>query len=82
MGTKTTKGFIRVTLIIVGALVILKYAYGVDIVGFLTSGKFKEWLDKFYAWGSIGWEKYNELIVKIWNYILALTKLLIAKIKN
>jgi len=74
-------GFIQVILIVVGALVILKYVYNVDVVGFLTQGRFKELLDQFYSLGAKGWTKYNDVIVKAWNYLFELAKSLIAKIK-
>ena len=46
-------------MIIVGALVVLKYAYDIDVVEFLTTGNFRKVLDKFYNLGSAGWEKYR-----------------------
>lgn len=63
------KGFIQITLIIVGTLVVLKYAYNVDVIEFLTTGKFRAILDKIYNFGSNGWEKYQDLILKIWDYV-------------
>lgn len=74
-------GFIQITLIIVGVLVILKYVYDVDIIGFLTTGKFRIWLDKIYHFGSIGWEKYHTIILKLWDYLISLVKNITAKIK-
>lgn len=67
-------GFIQIVLIVVGALVLLKYVYDIDVIGFLTQGRFKELLDKFYALGSKGWEKYSYGILKVWNYIIDLAK--------
>jgi hypothetical protein len=82
MKNKNSKrGFIQMILLVVGALVLLKYAYNVDVVGFLTTGKFREWLDKLYGIASVGWQKYDTLIIKIWNYIIELAKNLLAKIK-
>lgn len=72
-------GFIRMTLIVIGALVILKYAYDVDVVGFLTEGRFKEWLDKLYSLSAKGWERYSEFLTKIWSYAINFVKNLIAK---
>jgi hypothetical protein len=63
------RGFIQVVLIVVGALVLLKYVYNIDVVGFLTQGRFKELLDQFYSLGTKGWERYRDVIVKVWNYI-------------
>jgi hypothetical protein len=68
------RGFIQVILLVVGTLVLLKYIYNVDVVGFLTTGKFKEWLDKLYSVATLGWEKYNAVIIKVWNYILITVK--------
>ncbi|HEY4480361.1 MAG TPA: hypothetical protein VJB58_02745 [Candidatus Paceibacterota bacterium] len=82
MKKTSQKGFIRATLIIVGALVVLKYAYDIDVVEFLTTGNFRKILDKFYNLGSAGWEKYRELILKVWDYIWTLAKNTISKIKN
>lgn len=73
------KGFIQITLIIIGALVVLKYAYDIDVVGFLTEGKFRELLDKFYNLGSKGWEGYSEILLKLWNYFIDFIKSLIGK---
>ena len=67
-------GFIKITLIIVAALVLLKYIYDVDVVGFLTQGKFREILDKLYEFATMGWERYKETIIKVWNYIVGFFK--------
>ena len=75
------RGFIRIVLIVVGALVLLKYVYDVDVIGFLTQGRFRELLDQFYSLGSKGWEKYSNVITKIWNYVIELVKNLVDKIK-
>jgi len=74
-------GFIKIVLIVVGALVLLKYVFDIDIVGFLTQGRFKEVLDQIYNLGAKGWTKYNELIIKVWDYAVGLIKTLVAKIK-
>lgn len=71
---KQNSGFIQIALIIVGALVIMKYIYDIDVVGYLTTGTSRVWLDKIYALGSKGWEKYGELLTKIWNYGVSLVK--------
>lgn len=67
--------------IIVGALVLLRYVYDIDVVGFLTQGRFKELLDQFYELGAKGWAKYSETIVKAWNFFIELAKNIIAKLK-
>lgn len=74
-------GFIQIVLIVVGALVLLKYVYDIDVVGFLTRGKFREFLDHVYNFGIRGWEKYDNVIIKVWNYIIDFIKNLISKIK-
>ena len=76
---KNNRGFIKITIIIVGALVLLKYVYNVDVVGFLTTGKFKEWLDKLYNVATLGWEKYGVFIIKIWNYFIGFIKNIFSK---
>lgn len=73
------RGFIKITIIIVGALVLLKYIYDVDVVGFLTQGKFRELLDQFYELGTKGWEKYSGVIIKVWNYCLNFIKNIFSK---
>ena len=67
-------GFIKITLIIVAALVILKYAYDIDVVGFLTQGTPKTFLDWLYRFGDNSWERYRDIIAEVWNYILGLIK--------
>lgn len=75
-------GFMRATLIIIGALVILKYVYDIDVVGFLTTGNFRKILDNFYRLGSSGWQKYSEVLLGIWDYVWLFTKDVIYRIKN
>lgn len=75
------RGFVTMILIILVALVLLKYIYDIDVVGFLTQGKFKDLLDQFYGLGAKGWDKYSEILIKVWNYIFEFVKNLIAKIK-
>jgi hypothetical protein len=75
------RGFIKMIIIIVGALVLLKYVCDIDVIGFLTKGRFKELLDQFYSLGAKGWSKYSEAIVKIWSYFIELIKNLMAKFK-
>ncbi|MFA6271120.1 MAG: hypothetical protein WC657_08005 [Candidatus Paceibacterota bacterium] len=74
-------GFIQIIIIVVGALVLLKYVYNIDVVGFLTAGRFRELLDQFYSLGSQGWGKYSEVIIKVWNYVIEFVKNLTSKIK-
>lgn len=75
------RGFIKMIIIILGALVLLKYVYKIDVIGFLTQGKFKELLDQFYSLASQGWEKYSEVIIKVWNYIKELVDNTLTKFK-
>jgi len=49
------RGFIKTVILIVAALVIIKYAYNINVVDILTTGKYKE---------------VGEFIIKIYNYIL------------
>jgi hypothetical protein len=74
------KGFIQITFIIVGTLVVLKYAYNIDVIEFLTTGKFRAILDKIYNFGLNGWEKYQDIILEIWNYSKIFIKNLWSKI--
>lgn len=74
-------GFISIILIVVGALVLLKYVYNIDVIEFLTQGRFKELLDQFYSLGAKGWSKYSEIIIKVWNFFGGLIKNILAKIK-
>ena len=67
-------GFIKMTLVIISALVALKYIYDVDVIGFLTQGRFEELLDKFRDLGLKGWEKYKDLIIKVWGMISGFVK--------
>jgi hypothetical protein len=65
------RGFVKIILLIagvIGALVLLKYVYNIDVVGFLTAGRFKELLDQLYGLGA-----------KVWNYFIGFLKNLIAK---
>jgi len=76
-----TQGFISMIIIIIGALVLLKYVYDIDVIGFLTQGRFKELLDRFYSLGSTGWSKYQDIIMKVWNYFIEFAKNILAKSK-
>lgn len=69
-------------IIIICALVLLKYVYDIDVVGFLTKGRFKELLDQFYTLGSKGWAKYGDTITKVWNYLIDFIKDFINKVKK
>lgn len=75
------RGFIRIILVVVGALVLLKYVYDIDVVGFLTAGRFRELLDQFYSLGAKGWEKYSDIIIRVWNWFIGFAKNLLDKIK-
>ena len=74
-------GFIQIILVVVAALVLLKYVYNIDVVGFLTQGRFKELLDQFYKLGTEGWSKYKDIIIKVWSFFFDIIKDLVAKIK-
>lgn len=76
-----TRGFISMIIIIIGALVLLKYVYDIDVVGFLTQGRFRELLDQFYSLGSVGWSKYQDIIIKVWNYFIEFAKNILAKFR-
>ena len=78
----TERGFIKMIIIIVGALVLLRYVYKIDVIGFLTQGRFKELLDQFYNLASQGWQKYNQTIIKLWDYIIEFFKNLLAKVNK
>lgn len=67
-------GFIKATLMLLGALVLLKYTFNIDVVEFLTTGKFRSFLDWFYELGQTGWIKYREILVKVWGSIINLIK--------
>jgi len=74
-------GFIQMIIIIVGALVLLKYIYSIDVVNFLTTGRFRDILDQIYKFGSVGWEKYNDLIIGVSNYIIDFIKNILTKFR-
>ncbi len=62
-------GFIKTVLLVIAALVLLKYAYDFDVIYLLSTGKFKIVLDKFYSFGKAGWGSYSETVLKIWDFI-------------
>ncbi len=68
------KGFIKTILAIVGALVLLKYAYDFDIIGLLAEGKFKIVLDKIYEIGLYGWNHFRDILTEGLHYLLDLIK--------
>ena len=75
-------GFIKIIIVIIAALVALKYLYDLDVIGFLTQGKFKELWDKFYELSLKGWEKYKDIVVRVWEVTTGFVKNFIAnKIK-
>jgi hypothetical protein len=78
---KKDRGFISIVLIVVGALVLLKYVYKIDVVGFLTTGRFKELLDQFYSLGAKGWSKYKDVIISVWNFFFEFVKSILIKFK-
>lgn len=75
-------GFIQIILVVVGALVLLKYVYDIDVVGFLTAGRFKEILDQFYSLADKGWQKYSDTIIKVWDYFVTFIKKLTPKLSR
>ena len=66
---KRDTGFIKTVIIVIGALVLLKYAYDFDVIYLLSTGKFKIVLDKFYSFGKAGWGSYSETVLKVWEFI-------------
>ena len=79
MKNKNSRGFIKIVLLIVSILVLLRYIYNLDVIGFLTQGRFKELLDEFYKLGSKGWGEYKDIIIKVWNYTFNFIKNLLTK---
>jgi len=73
-------GFIKIIIVVIAALVLLKYIYDIDVIGFLTQGKFKELLDKFYGLGTEGWLKYRDTVIEGWGYIIEFIKKIVAKV--
>lgn len=74
-------GFIQMILIVIGALVLLKYVYNIDIVGYLTVGRPKELLDQFYGLAARGWAKYDSYMIDFWDYSINFIKNLVARFK-
>lgn len=70
--TKNKSGFIKSIILIVGGLVLLKYMFNIDVIDYLTQGKFRDLLDKLHSLGSKGWEKYKDLFLMGWNNALEL----------
>jgi len=62
-------GFIQIVLLVLVALILLKYIYSIDVIEFLTN--FAENI----------WGKYGDNLFKIWNYVVTFIKSLISKIK-
>jgi hypothetical protein len=75
------RGFIQIILLVVGALVLLKYVYNMDIVGYLTQGRPKELLDQFYSLAARGWTKYDSTAIEIWDYLTNFAKNLAARFR-
>ncbi len=68
------RGFITRVVVIVLALVLLKYIYDFDLIDKLTSGKFRVVLDTAYEWCEKLWTKYKDIIVVTWKYLIGLIK--------
>jgi hypothetical protein len=80
-GLPTQSGFIKMILIVIAALVLLKYIYDIDVVGYLTTGKFKDWLDKLYKMANQGWDGYKDAFLKAWDYFINISKKFLADVK-
>lgn len=80
-GLPAQAGFIRAIILVVGALVLLKYVFDIDVIGSLTQGRFKELWSKLYELGLKGWEKYGHVVIKAWDYLWGVVKNLLDKIK-
>ncbi len=65
--------------VVVGTLVLLKYIYNIDVIGFLTQGRFRELLDQFYSLGAKGWARYSGAIIRTWGYIFEFVKNILNK---
>lgn len=78
---KRSGGFIRTIIIIVGALVFLRYVYDIDIVGFLIQGRFKELFGKLYELSLSGWQKYGDAAIKVWGLFIDFVKKVIAEFR-
>ncbi len=53
------RGFIKIAILIVLALVLLKYVYDIDI------------LDRVYQFAIHMWEKYGDHLMQVWYWIKA-----------
>ncbi|MBN2093935.1 MAG: hypothetical protein JW740_00975 [Candidatus Zambryskibacteria bacterium] len=67
-GLSAQAGFIKIIILVVAALVIVKYIYDIDIIEFLTTGKSKIWLDKIYQISKLSWEKFIIIAQKVWYW--------------
>ncbi len=67
-------GFVKIILMVVAALVLLKYTFDFDIVGLLSEGKFKIVLDKIYELGTYGWNKYKDVLIKTFEFVFGFIK--------
>lgn len=68
MNTSRTSGFITTIIVIIAAIVALKFLFHIDVLSYLTSGQVSEWLS--YT---------KKVIVVVWDNIL---KPLFVFIKN
>jgi len=53
------RGFIKIAIVIIAALILLKYVYEIDV------------LDKVYEWVLAFWEKYGDRAIEAWEWIKA-----------
>jgi len=70
----TQAGFISMIIIIIGALVLLKYVYDIDVVNSLIKGNFKDLANQLYELIINWWKEYGDAAIKIWNNCLDFIK--------
>lgn len=75
------RGIIKNIILVIIGLVLVKYIFDIDLIGLLTTGQAKIWLDKLYELARQGSTKYGELALKMWDYLIELIKNLFGKIK-
>ena len=81
LSSKGQMGFVRTVLLVIASLIFIKYAFDIDVVGSLTTGRAREWLDKIYEVSKLGWQKYGIWVIKVWDYSLEFGKNLADKLK-
>jgi len=73
-GNRKQSGFITIIIVIIAALVLLKYAYDIDVVNSIIAGNFKDLFDQIYNLIINWWGEYGHVILNIWNSIIDLIK--------